>query len=146
MPDAITQLSETLIRALGHSVWQASGLISGAVWFLLHTLAAKHAERRSSIAMGGLTGIVAAALVTWSVLELEPTESNSAAIQNSRPVEKTVRFSDAPLASRQSSQAELQVEVAELAEHTEKNQSPSAADATSSSNRSGSIVARCGWP
>ncbi len=141
MPDAITQLSETLIRALGHSLWQAA-LISGIVWLLLRSLPAKHAERRYAIALGGLAGIVTAALVTWSVLRLEPTESSNAAIQNSRPMEQTARFSDSPPASHQSSQAEPQAEVAELAEHTRKNPVPSATDATSSINRSSSIVVR----
>lgn len=138
MPDAITQLSETLIRALGHSLWQAA-LISGAVWFLLRTLPAKYAERRYAIALGGLAGIVAAALVTWSVLRLEPTESNSAATQNSRPMEQAVRISDAPPASHQSSQAEPQAELAEL---TDKDTTSFAADATSSINRSGPVIAR----
>jgi beta-lactamase regulating signal transducer with metallopeptidase domain len=140
MPDAITQLSETLIRALGHSLWQAA-LISGIVWLLLRTLPAKHAERRYAIALGGLTGIVAAALVTWSVLRLETTESNSAAIQNSRLTEQTVRFSETPSKPHQSLPTEPQAEVAELAEHTGKNQVPSAT-VTSSINRSGPIVAR----
>ena len=141
MPDAITQLSETLIRALGHSLWQAS-LISGIVWLLLRSLPAKHAERRYAIALGGLAGIVTAALVTWSVLRLEPTEFNSATIQNSRPMEQTFRISDAPPAPRQSSQAEPQAEVAELAEHAGKSSLPSAADATSSINGGNSIVVR----
>jgi beta-lactamase regulating signal transducer with metallopeptidase domain len=141
MPDAITQLSETLIRVLGHSLWQAA-LISAAVWFLLRTLPAKHAERRYAIALGGLASIVAAALVTWSVLRLEPTESISTAIQKNRPMEQTVRSSDSPSASRQSSPAEPQAEVAELAEHTDQNPTSFAADATSSINRSGPIVAR----
>jgi beta-lactamase regulating signal transducer with metallopeptidase domain len=141
MPDTITQLSETLIRALGHSLWQAA-LISGIVWLLLRTLPAKHAERRYAIALGGLAGIVAAALVTWSVLRLEPTESNSTAIQNSRPVEQTVRIFDAAPAPHQSAPAELQAEVAELAEHTRKNPLSSAADATSSINGGNSIVVR----
>lgn len=141
MPDAITLLSETLIRALGHSLWQAA-LISAAVWFLLRTLPAKYAERRYAIALGGLAGIVAAALVTWSVLRLEPTESNSDGIQYRRPVEQTVRISDSPSASRQSSPAEPQAEVAELAEHTDQNPTSFAADATSSINPSSPIVAR----
>ena len=141
MPDAITQLSETLIRALGHSLWQAA-MIGGIVWLLLRTLPAKHAERRYAIALGGLAGIVAAALVTWSVLRLESPESNSAAIHNSRPVEQPVRISDAPPAPRQSAQAEPQAEVAELAEHTEMNPTSPAADATSSINHSGPIAAR----
>ena len=50
MPDTITQLSETLIRALGHSLWQAA-LICGIVWLLLRSLPAKHAERRYAIAL-----------------------------------------------------------------------------------------------
>ena len=129
MPDTITQLSETLIRALGHSLWQAA-LISGIVWLLLRTLPAKHAERRYAIALGGLAGIVAAALVTWSVLRLDSTESNSSAIQNSRPMEQAVRFSDSPSKSQPSSPAEPHAEVGELA------------DAASSINRSGPIVAR----
>lgn len=141
MPDAITLLSETLIRVLGHSLWQAA-LISGVVWLLLRTLPAKHAERRYAIALGGLASIVAAVLVTWSVLRLEPTESDSDGTLYRRPVEQTVRISDSPSASRQSSPAEPQAEVVELAEHTDQNPTSFAADATSSINRSGPIVAR----
>ncbi len=141
MPDTTSQLSETLIRALGHSLWQAA-LISGTVWLLLCTLPAKHAERRYGIALGGLTGIVAAALVTWSVLRLESTESISTAIQKGGPMAYAPALPDAPSTLHQSSPANPRAEVAELTGHTEKNVTPSAASANSSINRNGSIVAR----
>ncbi len=141
MPDTIAQFSETLIRALGHSLWQAA-LISGAVWLLLRTQPAKHADRRYAIALSGLAGIVAAALVTWSVLRLESTDSVSAAIKNSGPLEQSVRLDDTPSTPRQSPASTPHLEVAELAEYTEKNLMPSAANATSSTNHSGAIVAR----
>ena len=80
MPDTIAQLSETLIRVLGHSLWQAA-LISGAVWLLLRTLPARHAERRYAIALCGLGIVVGAALVTWSVLNLDSGESVGSATQ-----------------------------------------------------------------
>ena len=104
MPDAITLLSETLIRALGHSLWQAA-MISAAVWFLLRTLPAKHAERRYAIALGGLASIVAAALVTWSVLRLDDPESPQSISQNTTAIEQSDRVLDVPSMQHDSAQA-----------------------------------------
>ena len=70
MHDSIIGLSETLVRVLGHSLWQAAvvGVLIGVV---LRLLPAKRAELRYGVAVGGLATIVLLSFATWSVLRME---------------------------------------------------------------------------
>jgi beta-lactamase regulating signal transducer with metallopeptidase domain len=141
MPDAITQLSETLIRALGHSLWQAA-LISGIVWLLLRTLPAKYAERRYAIASGRI-----GRHRRCRVGHVVRVETGADRIQQRCDTKQSANGAGRSHFRRSSgtassSPAEPHAEVAELAEHTGRIRLPSAADATSSINRSGPIVVR----
>jgi len=140
MPDAITQLSETLTRVLGHSLWQAA-LISGCVWFILRTLPAKHAERRYAIAMSGLTTIVAAALVTWSVLRLDSNEPIISAAQSTNTIEQDESLPDVPSTQHDLTQASPRAEDIDHVDYAVENQKPSGSKVVSSANGSGRIVA-----
>lgn len=140
MPDAITQLSETLTQVLGHSLWQAA-LISGCVWFILRTLPAKHAERRYAIAMSGLTTIVAAALVTWSVLRLDSNEPIISSIQSANTIERDESLPDVPSTQHDSTQASPRAEDIDHVDYAVENQKSSDSSAMSSANGSGRIVA-----
>ncbi len=88
MSDIFTQYSEILIRALGHSLWQAA-FISGIVWIMLRSLPAKRAELRCSIALWGLGTIVIATFATCSVLGLKSAEPTMKASLISRGVNST---------------------------------------------------------
>jgi beta-lactamase regulating signal transducer with metallopeptidase domain len=62
---------ETLVWVLCHSLWQAA-VVAVIVWLALRQLPARRANLRYAAAALGLAGVLLGALVTWSVLRLEP--------------------------------------------------------------------------
>ena len=70
MHDSITALSDTLVRVLGHSLWQGA-IVGVLVWGVLRLLPAKRSNLRYGVAVGGLTAVVLMCFATWSVLRIE---------------------------------------------------------------------------
>ncbi len=69
----LAENSETLVRVLGHSLWQ-SALIAGFVWLALRQLSARRANLRYGVAVAGLLTTVAVVFATWSVIRLPATD------------------------------------------------------------------------
>ncbi|MDA0660358.1 MAG: M56 family metallopeptidase [Planctomycetota bacterium] len=70
MHDSFVGLSETLVRVLGHSLWQGA-LVSVLVGGVLQLLPAKRSGLRYGMAVGGLAAVVLMCFGTWSVLQME---------------------------------------------------------------------------
>lgn len=74
--ETVMAASETCLRVLAHSLWQA-GLIGVGVRLVLSTLSARHAALRYRIACGGMVTLVLAVFITLSMLRLETTAHGS---------------------------------------------------------------------
>ncbi len=104
------ELSETLVLVLVHSLWQGI-LIACLVSIALRWLPARRAESRYVTSIAGLGLIVLSALVTWSVLTLEPPQravqstANARATTNAADVIKPVSPANLEGTSRPVSQA-----------------------------------------
>lgn len=78
----LAENSETLVRVLGHSLWQ-SALIAAFVWFSLRQLSARRANLRYGVAVAGLLATVAAVFATWSVIQLPAADLGETATAQS---------------------------------------------------------------
>ena len=70
MHDSFIAMSDTLVRVLGHSLWQGA-IVGVLVWGVLRLLPAKRSDLRYSVAVGGLAAVVLMCFATWSVLRIE---------------------------------------------------------------------------
>lgn len=97
MNHSITDLSETLARVLGHSIWQAT-LVSMLVWLLLRMLPARRADLRYAVSMAGLAAIVVSVFLTWSALRLpdHQVDGRPGAKSIANPTPATAPFETAP--------------------------------------------------
>jgi beta-lactamase regulating signal transducer with metallopeptidase domain len=97
MNTSMTDLSETLARVLGHSIWQAT-LVGMLVWLVLRMLPAKRAELRYGIALAGLGAIVFSVFLTWSALRLpaHPIDDRPVARSIANPATDTAQLEAAP--------------------------------------------------
>lgn len=69
MHDSFMVMSDTLVRVLGHSLWQGA-IVGVLVWGVLRLLPAKRSDLRYGVAVGGLAAVVLMCFGTWSVLRM----------------------------------------------------------------------------
>ncbi len=73
MNPMMAQYSDSLVRVLGHSLWQAT-VVCAVTWLVLRLLPARRSNWRYGIAVTGLATVVVLTFATWSWLQLDASE------------------------------------------------------------------------
>lgn len=95
MNPMMAQYSDSLVRVLGHSLWQATA-ICAVTWLALRLLPARRSNWRYGIAVTGLATVVVLTFATWSWLQLDaaevaaPTRSNPQIASDQPPTQDSI--------------------------------------------------------
>lgn len=76
MNPMMAQYSDSLVRVLAHSLWQAT-VVCGVTWLALRLLPARRSNWRYGVAVTGLITVVVLTFATWSWLQLDSIDVGS---------------------------------------------------------------------